>query len=401
LNFKNLKTILALPPGVMNWRIFVYWKDSNARFHRKVLFHKMSHVEVFKHIILFVSRSFTWYLFFGWLYLFRTWKYRRKWVLPDGISESRQLLDLFCLTFSFTTPPHNYYFLRLFLIPRKDWLRFIFDHESPKWQDLLSPNVSSFEKEYLRSKHFFTIENNKRGIPSIPTLSFIEKGLDIDWNLIFQPHSIFLKPDSLSQSKGCFKLETNNGIDFNLISKETTYRTSDDILLRECLKNWISKHDYLLQPILVNQNELGKKLGAKELVTFRIISRYSPVGITIISSLLFVPKTINPKRRVAKIIRVNTKSGIIEDSFIYDRINHVSDNDQTWLIGLGKYRIPHWEEIIKICENAHKVCSELKLIGWDLAITDTGPVLIEANNGFSLLKHQMDHQIDFLSEIWA
>ena len=43
------------------------------------------------------------------------------------------------------------------------------------------------------------------------------------------------------------------------------------------------------------------------------------------------------------------------------------------------FRIPHWEELIAIVEELVKVIPEQKYVGWDMALTEAGWMLVEAN----------------------
>jgi len=44
--------------------------------------------------------------------------------------------------------------------------------------------------------------------------------------------------------------------------------------------------------------------------------------------------------------------------------------------------IPFWSQLCKYIFKAHDVCPNIRTIGWDIAITDEGPVLIEGNLGW-------------------
>ena len=39
-----------------------------------------------------------------------------------------------------------------------------------------------------------------------------------------------------------------------------------------------------------------------------------------------------------------------------------------------------WEDVIKIVKKAGKVIPEVRLVGWDIGISDKGPVIVEAND---------------------
>lgn len=43
------------------------------------------------------------------------------------------------------------------------------------------------------------------------------------------------------------------------------------------------------------------------------------------------------------------------------------------------FEVPYFKEAIELVKNASTVVSEVKYVGWDVAITDNGPVLIEGN----------------------
>lgn len=43
------------------------------------------------------------------------------------------------------------------------------------------------------------------------------------------------------------------------------------------------------------------------------------------------------------------------------------------------FKIPYWDEVIKLVKTAGLVVDGVKYVGWDVAITETGPILIEGN----------------------
>lgn len=54
------------------------------------------------------------------------------------------------------------------------------------------------------------------------------------------------------------------------------------------------------------------------------------------------------------------------------------------------FKVPFFKEAVELVQKAHKnVFSELKHIGWDVGITNHGPVLIEANSGADMFAAQM------------
>ena len=50
------------------------------------------------------------------------------------------------------------------------------------------------------------------------------------------------------------------------------------------------------------------------------------------------------------------------------------------------FEIPFFAEALELCKEASKLISKINILGWDIAITHSGPVMIEVNNfpGFRL-----------------
>jgi len=51
-------------------------------------------------------------------------------------------------------------------------------------------------------------------------------------------------------------------------------------------------------------------------------------------------------------------------------------------------QIPCWDEIVRLGCRAHESCGGYHSIGWDIAVTDEGPTLIEGNVGYGLMISQ-------------
>ena len=48
------------------------------------------------------------------------------------------------------------------------------------------------------------------------------------------------------------------------------------------------------------------------------------------------------------------------------------------------YEIPFWKEVVDLVKNAHAQFYSLQSIGWDIVITEKGPVLLEGNDDWEI-----------------
>ena len=48
------------------------------------------------------------------------------------------------------------------------------------------------------------------------------------------------------------------------------------------------------------------------------------------------------------------------------------------------YQLPYWEEVVELVCSAHRQFYEMQSIGWDVAITENGPVLLEGNDSWEI-----------------
>ena len=60
-----------------------------------------------------------------------------------------------------------------------------------------------------------------------------------------------------------------------------------------------------------------------------------------------------------------------------------------WRLKHEGFQIPFWKDTIKMVTSAALYSQENKSVGWDIAITEEGPELIEANHNWCKLLWQL------------
>lgn len=93
--------------------------------------------------------------------------------------------------------------------------------------------------------------------------------------------------------------------------------------------------------------------------------------------------------------------GITDDGFLYKY--GVGHHKVEYKHSVTNYvyegtKIPYWKEVKELAIRAHKAISDIPTIGWDVAITPNGPVLIEGNDNWEISGAQ--DSVGGLKERW-
>ena len=143
------------------------------------------------------------------------------------------------------------------------------------------------------------------------------------------------------------------------------------------------KKDNCFLEELVIQNKEWSKLNPKSLNTIRVVT-YS---INDKAEVLYAVARIGSGKSIVDNfhqggvgVKVNTLKGCLEGSAI-DKDNHESKVTNLTKVKLDGFKIPYWDEIVKMVCKAAKVNNNVHIVGWDVALTDNGPLIIEGNRG--------------------
>ena len=82
-------------------------------------------------------------------------------------------------------------------------------------------------------------------------------------------------------------------------------------------------------------------------------------------------------------VAINIKNGKLDKyGYFYNKPRNTS-HPVTGLV-YENYQIPYWKETIELIKNLHPIIFGFATIGWDIVITETGPVIVEINWNYSL-----------------
>ncbi len=185
---------------------------------------------------------------------------------------------------------------------------------------------------------------------------------------------VFVKPDCGSLGQGVRHI-----------------RYKDDTQAAECFRT-LGEGTFVCEE-RIRQHEVLDALNPFSVNTVRIVTLLCGDTVHIISAALRMgarKESLTDNLNAGGIAaQIDVKSGIVS-TFGYNgawkRFTHHPITAQP-ILGL---QMPHWEALTELVSDAHKRLPQCLLYGWDIAITQTGPVIVEANNRPTTELMQMD-----------
>ena len=86
-------------------------------------------------------------------------------------------------------------------------------------------------------------------------------------------------------------------------------------------------------------------------------------------------------------VRIDRKKGCLKGKAISKDLEEFECHSLTQ-VEFDGFPIPYWDEIEKMVCEAAMVNTDVKVVGWDVALSNKGPLLVEANRrpGFDLVQ---------------
>lgn len=168
---------------------------------------------------------------------------------------------------------------------------------------------------------------------------------------------------------------------FELADYDDIQKLYDDIkkLPNGNLEEWIKQHPSIseLYPDSVN--------------CIRIVTVLRDGKCNFLGSTL----TLGYKTKIANALSggvfalVDVNTGVVTSDLCGYSGELYKSHPETGFVSKG-YQIPFWDEILALLEKASKVIPQLAYSSWDIAISETGPVIIELNQGGGYMGYQFD-----------
>lgn len=144
----------------------------------------------------------------------------------------------------------------------------------------------------------------------------------------------------------------------------------------------------IVQPLLEDCAEL-RALGSVALSSLRLVTaRGSSIPATVIAATLSLAnKPQSLTSHAGTLCGIDVETGIVRAVRDYSDEGELQPIDpDSPLIG---FQLPDWPEIMALVRRAHdEAFPGFVTLGWDVALTSTGPVLLETNVSWNMAMHQ-------------
>lgn len=252
-------------------------------------------------------------------------------------------------------------------------------------------------RELVNSKLEFNIKCRKHNLPTPDIFAIIANTgysqYRDDFNFIENVHQLtqileeqedgryLFKPIAGSHGAGLVRFYFRNNQILNDDNQETD--------LSELFSTKSSETCYILQKCLLPHSSLNQLMPDGSLGTVRMVTIGYGSDLTVFSPCLRIPvgKSIADNFGHGKsqnlLTAVDLETGSLSlpygaDSLGLGLIGTVDSHPSNQLIIEG-LQFPFWNEMMALVDKASTDFSELKTVGWDVALTESGPCLIEGN----------------------
>jgi hypothetical protein len=266
-------------------------------------------------------------------------------------------------------------------------LRINYRHE---WYGLLDNKLTS--QSYLATYGLPTIAAQAIYAPGLiyPSDKLLRSPAELrSFLLAERNYPLFGKPVESFQSLGALAL-----LDCDLMRGELIAVGNERLKVETVIED-IDKHyaaGYLFQSIVRPHRDLIPAIGER-LATVRILTIATPQGPKVLRACWKLPAAHNPAdnfwREGNMLAGLDLDTGRIRriTSGVGFEMRNLERHPDTGaeLIGVA---IPDWDKMKAVAVEGAKVLRHFGIIGWDIAATDDGPVIVEANYSpdFSLVQ---------------
>lgn len=305
--------------------------------------------------------------------------------------------------------PVHYSLYRLSDVPRERWKSYITD--GPEFKQFLKSLNPEHLRDIGKNKLKFYQHCVENGLPTIPvicvvatnpgpTVEGVEWVCTLDhWRTVIQdaPSELFIKPIDGTYGEGAF-----------VVSKDGTAVEFDgrsgsvDDLFAHLKSRLVHERGWLVQPRMRSHPSLDGIISPHGLATVRAITHMCKGKAELLIADLKITVGNNVVDNFSKGKSGNLLAGIsVETGFLgtawgsarrdWPEMARYPHHPETTKLIEG-HRLPFWSELTQLALKAQESLPQLLTLGWDIAATRDGVMLVETNTTYDVSILQIAHQ---------
>lgn len=209
-------------------------------------------------------------------------------------------------------------------------------------------------------------------------INFLRNNQDLTKRDFFDPKDTIDNLKQFLNKHENFVCKPINGLGGTDIKKMNVSEINDIDEFYESLKN----NNMFLEELIIQDQEWGK-LSPKSINTIRVMTSNVDGKIEIFCMIARIGSSKNLADNFHQGgcgVFIDTEKGILKGNGINKDLEEFEIHPVS-KIKYDNYKIPFFKEITELCTKAAKRFNQTNVIGWDVAITDKGPLIVEGNNG--------------------
>ncbi len=147
------------------------------------------------------------------------------------------------------------------------------------------------------------------------------------------------------------------------------------------LYNYLMNNKLLLIEELIIQNDIMTNLYAGAVNTVRMITLSKNGKTAILAAYLRIGnggRVVDNFNSGGMVAPINIEKGIIEYPAL-DKAGTLYEKHPITNTIIKGFKIPRWDEVIKLAKEVAPMVPEMGMIGWDISVSVKGPLLVEGN----------------------
>ncbi len=321
--------------------------------------------------------------------------------------------------------PYHFSLFRFSEIPEEQWPDYMTDYDFQR--EVLFRNNTAPARQLVKDKAAFYLHCRKAGIPTIPILwgmaksdpagsplgEMIPLAHDFEgWQALVEssPEELFVKPVDGSHGDGAFTIR-RLGEQFVVQCGAEERQLDASELYARFLDGLVNEAGLIVQQRLRAHRKILEISSPHGLATVRAITVMTgeKAGMLLACARLPVGSNIcdnfsnGATGNLITAIDIDTgKTGVAwtSNNKYWPTVVPLECHPDTGRPIVG-FTIPFWVETVELVVRAQASLPGLRSIGWDIAITEDGPVVVEANGGYDLNLLQVSHRRGLGRELTA